>query len=99
MTYTLPGNETTTFAGYMSWANTATNGVFGIGLLFLIFSVIMIAAKRYGATTAQSWVASGLVTVVIAGLLVMLDVVSSTVFIILLMAFMFAYIWSRHTGD
>ncbi len=94
--FPLPDNTTTEYAGIMVWANDTVNGVMGWGILLIVMSVVFFGTKRFGATTAQAFLAGTTTTMMVCGALTIMSVTSAVTFLIVLMLWMFSYIYSYH---
>ena len=100
--YLLPNGTTNTkFVNLMVWASQTTDigygiSLMGLGILLIIFSVILITTKTYGATMAKSMLAATFLTGLSAGFLALLGIISNGVAVVTLALMLMAYIFSYH---
>mgnify|MGYP003148978978 CR=1 FL=1 len=82
MTYAMP-NMTQPFE-IMTYANTTTNGLFGVLVILGVFMVSFVALKNY--KTGSAFAASTFITVILAWTLRILEVVPDWLFYITIFA-------------
>ena len=78
MTYQYPSNVTT-FAGYGVWANSVTEGYFGLGILLMIFFVSFISLIMLrGIEPKRAFAGGSFFTMVLAIVFRVMNILSDT---------------------
>lgn len=62
---TLPTNVTS-LGGFLGWSNTAVNGIFGVGILFALFAIILIGATLKGFDIEITLTAAGIASTLVS---------------------------------
>lgn len=95
MSYTNITNITG-MTGILEYANTATNGIFGIGVLIGLYLIILLQLKRTGDEFTDAMTAAGFVTSIAATFMLLMGLINSTYLFIVILLMVLPTLWSYY---